>query len=247
VLVVGVWDPFRASHAELLDNLRVRAVERNCAAVAVVLDPHPGDPAGFAARYGLPCWPVYDDLAVRIALLRSCGIDAVLCVRFQRKDFDDSAAVFLDAVRRQLRIDELWLGALQQLGPGANGTQAAVRAYAERSGFPVVALPRAPVTAYDPRALLASGRLVAATHQVGRPPTWAQPAVPTLRLGWPIGPYRAVEVFDPSGAGPGAEHHISLRAELSGCGVFSWPAPAIRYLEFRAGPADLRDVTFSGD
>jgi hypothetical protein len=70
-----------------------------------------------------------------------CGLDAVLCMRFRKQDFMATASDFLDAVRAQVRLEELWLGALQLLGPGVRGSRAAVAEYAALHGMRLTILP----------------------------------------------------------------------------------------------------------
>lgn len=98
VAVVGVWDPFLSSHESLLARLRDRAEAGGLSSVAVLIDPAPGSFSGFARRYGTPGWPIYDCVATRIGLMGHVGIDAVLRVRFRKRDLDATAAWFLTCV-----------------------------------------------------------------------------------------------------------------------------------------------------
>jgi FAD synthase len=239
VAVVGVWDPFLHSHKSLLEDLRDGAVERGCSSVAVLIDPHPGSFSGFRARYGTPGWPVYDSVPARIRLMRDIGLDSVLCMRFRKHDFDSTAAQFLDAVRARVEFEELWLGALQLLGPGTQGARAAVADYADRRGFRLTVLPRPPVGTYDVRALLASGRLTDAIDLVGRPPIWSRPPSGTLRLSWRPGRYRAVGLEKPGAIAEGVELEVTLKAQPSGPSKLIWPRRDTRYLAFTSGPADV--------
>ncbi len=238
VAVVGVWDPFQPSHKKLLEELRDRAVESGCSSVAVLIDPPPGTFGSFKARYGTGGWPVYDSVRARIRLMRDLGLDAVLRMQFRKRDFDATAAQFLDAVRERVDLEELWLGALQLLGQGTQGAEAAVAEYADRHGIRLTMLPRPPVGAYDVRALLASGRLADAIDVVGRPPIWSRPPSGTLRLSWRPGRYRAVGFERWGMTAQGTELEMTLTAEPGGPAGLIWPDPDIRYLAFTAGPAD---------
>lgn len=243
VAVVGVWDPFLASHKSLLEDLRDRAVESRRSSVAVLIDPSPGTFGSFKARYGTAGWPVYDSVPARIRLMRDLRLDAVLRMRFQKRDFDVTAAQFLDAVRARVDLEELWLGALQLLGPGTQGARAAVADYADRHGFRLTILPLPPVGTYDVRALLASGRLADAIDVVGRPPIWSRPPSGALRLAWRPGPYRATGLETWGVIATRTELEVTLTAEPRGRPKLIWPDPDIRYLEFTAGPADLIPTT----
>jgi hypothetical protein len=236
---VGVWDPFLPSHKSLLEDLRDRAVESGRSSVAVLIDPSPGTIGSFKARYGTAGWPVYDSVPARIRLMRDVGLDAVLRMRFRRRDFDATAAEFLDAVRARVDLEELWLGALQLLGPGAPGARAAVADYADRHGFRLTMLPLPPVGTYDVRALLASGRLADAIDVVGRPPIWSRPPSGTLRLAWRPGPYRVAGIERWGAIAAGSALDVTLTAEPRGRPKLVWPDPGIQYLAFTSGPADV--------
>jgi hypothetical protein len=238
VAVVGVWDPFLPSHASMLAGLRDHAVTAGLASVAVLIDPAPGAVSGFAARYGAAGWPVYDSVPARVGLMRHLGLDAVLCMRFRQRDFKATAAEFLDAVQARVKLEELWLGAMQLLGPGDQGGPQAVAHYADRHGLRLTMLPRAPVGTYDVRSLLASGRVRDAAGVVGRPPIWRRPPSGALRLSWGPGPYRAVALDRPEAPLDGAELEVVLTARRNGPPTLAWPRPDIRYLAFTSGPAD---------
>jgi FAD synthase len=240
VAVVGIWDPFTLAHRSLLSQLHDEAVVTQRSSLVVLIDPQPGAYAG-AQRYGTAGWPVYDAVVARISMILDLGIDAVLCVHFRQGDFGASAAEFLDTVRRNVELDELWLGELQMLGPGRSGDQAAVVKYAQLQGFRVTILPRAPLYAYDVRWLLATGQVKKAVEQVQRLPTWQAPRSLTLPLAWRPGPYRAVALDRPGGAQKQPELGLRLEANGTGPPTLQWPDRRIRYLGFISGPADRED------
>ena len=239
VAIVGVWDPVLSSHVPLLGNLRDRAAAAGLTSVAVLIDPAPGAASGFARQYDTFGWPVYDSVPARIGLIRHLGLDAVVVVRFRKIDFGATAAAFLDTVRERVCLEELWLGAVQQLGPGIPGSPPAVADYAHRHGFRLTMLPRAPLGTYDVRYLLASGRVREAVHIVGHPPTWRRPRSGVLRLPWRPGRYQAVALDSPERPPDGNKINIALAARSNESATMCWPDPGIRYLAFTAGPADL--------
>jgi FAD synthase len=242
VAVVGVWDPFLPTHKLLLEDLRDRALASGCTSVVVLIDPPPGAAGGFHVRYGMPDWPVYDSVGARVCLIRDLGVDCVLCMRFRKRDFDATAAQFLDAVRTRVELEELWLGAVQLLGPGSRGARPAVAEYADRHGFRLTILPRAPVGTYDIRSLLAAGRLADAIDIVGRPPIWGAPRSGALRLSWRPGAYRAVGLERPGAVAHGAELEVTLTPEPGRPSRLIWPRPDIHYLAFVSGPADVHAI-----
>jgi FAD synthase len=238
IAVVGVWDPFLSSHRTLLEELRDRATQGSCSSLAVLIDPPPGTVSRFRLRYGTAGWPVYDSVSARIRFMLNCGIDAVLGVRFSKRDFGAAAADFLDAVRAHVAVEELWLGAVQQLGPGPSGSRTAVADYAVRHGLRLTMLPAPPLGTYDVRYLLASGRLADAIEVVGHPPIWARPRSGGLRLAWKPGRYRAIPLTHPGPISEGSELDVVVTPQPKGPSRLTWPDREIRYLAFVSGPSD---------
>ena len=238
IAVVGVWDPFLSYHRDMLKDLHAYATKKSSSSLGVLIDPSPGKFSSFKMRYGVSGWPVYDSLQARVSFILGCGLDAVLCVRFRKRDFTATAAEFLDAVRASVLLDELWLGALQLLGPGDQGSAAAIADYAALHGIRVTILPPPPLATYDVRSFLASGRLADAIAVVGHPPIWQRPRSGTLRLAWRPGKYRAVPIerVDFILGQPDMEVTLSLRPK--GPGALSWPSRSVRYLAFTMGPSD---------
>lgn len=242
VAVVGVWDPITSAHTALIRDLTRRGKVDGLGTVAILIDPAPASIADFAQRYGTHGWPVFDGVAARTLLLRDLGVEAVLVARFARHDFTASAAEFLDQVRSQVAIRELWLGATQNLGPGPAGGRDAVTRYVDSAGLALRLLPRPPVSPADVRVLLATGCVQAAAAMAGRSPTWRRPASGHLRLAWRPGPYRAFAVERP--AAPGGEpllrsdFDLVLEARSGAPGSLAWPRSTAPFIAITHGPAD---------
>jgi hypothetical protein len=246
VAVVGVWDPFLASHRELLKSLHGSAIRTTRSSLGVLIDPPPGAFSKFKVRYGVSGWPEYDSVSARVKFMLDCGLDAVLCIRFRKRDFMATAADFLDAVRAHVRLEELWLGALQLLGPGQRGSRAAIAEYAALHEMRLTILPAPPVATYDVRSFLAAGRLRDAIAVVGRPPVWQRPRSGQLQLAWRPGKYRAIALTRPSSIN-GAEMDLALTSCPRGPAKLSWPCRHIRYLAFTSGPRDVESGYVAGE
>lgn len=242
IAVFGVWDPFLPSHRELLDSLRTRARQNGCCSLVVLIDPPPGAFSTFKARYGASGWPEYDSVAARIKLMLDCGIDAVLRMHFRKRDFTATAAEFIDLVRERATLEEIWLGALQLLGPGQLGSHSAITDYAARHGVRLTMLPAPPLLLYDVRHFLAAGRLVDAIAVVGRAPVWERPRSGELRLAWRPGRYRATPVERPGWIDVAPAIDVTLSPSSRGPARLSWPCRNYRYLAFTSGPLDEQPV-----
>lgn len=236
IAVMGVWDPVLPVHRQLFAEVIAHAHARNRAALAILLDPDPR-----WLLYGPARWPVYDDGETRRRLLRAVGFDAVLGLLFEAADIHGGAAEVFDRVTRQVRLEELWLGANQRLGSGDGGSASTVQRVAAQHH---VALRRLPDVATLPQAnqvrgLLAQGRVTAAAAIVGHPPARRQPPDGTLRFAWSPGIYRAAGTTSDAAV---CHFVISLEAKPDGLAAFSWPQPTIRQLEFIAGPGEEQEV-----
>ena len=242
IATVGVWDPFLSSHRDLLGRLQSRAAQSSCSSLAVLIDPSPGTISSFTARYGVSGWPEYDSVPARVRFMFDCGLDAVLCMRFRKRDFAATASEFLDSVRGYVKLEELWLGALQLLGPGQRGSRAAIADYAALHGIRLTTLPAPPIVLHDVRSFLAAGRLVDAIAQVGHLPIWERPFSGELRLAWRPGQYRAIPLNRPVSTDGEGEIDVALIPCPQGPAKLSWPSRSVSYLAFTSGPRDQKSV-----
>ena len=236
--VVGVWDPFKLSQRDLLEELRDTAATAGCSSVAVLVDPAPGSISAVAQSYRTNGWPVYDSVPVRIRLIRDLGVDSVLCVRFSTEDFKATAAAFLDTVRLYLPLCELWLGELQVLGPGPPGSRAAIERYADLHGFGLRILPRAH---RHLRCAVPSGVRTGAQGNCLSRPTADMDAAAVHHVAARVapGPYHVHCLEQPGSRAEGAPRIVRLETHRRGPARLVWPDRESRYLAFVSGPADL--------
>jgi FAD synthase len=235
VAVVGAWDPLVPAHEDLFRSLRVFAQEALLISLVVVLHPHP---AKFLHRSAE--WSAFDDLQTRLAIIRSCGVDAAIIVRFTRRDLNAGARELFDVLRSHVHLEELWLGAFQSLGVGPNGSHQAIHEITQRDGIRMQLLPlsRSALCSGEARRFLSEGHLTAAIRIVGRPPVWSRPKTNELRLGWRPGPYWAVPLAEPTAQPERNPIRVELVARGSGCPTLVWPSRDIRWLAFIRGPSD---------
>ena len=229
--VVGTWDPFLPEHRLLLGHVGAEARKAGLSFVAVMLDP---PPALFVHR--ARAWPLYDDTATRLEVVGTSAVDALLHVRFTRRDADSTAAAFIELVSEHVRLRELWLGRSQSLGRGPDGNAEAIARVARRKRFAVRRLDATPLYSSEVRAHLADGRVADAVALVGRPPVRRRPKGERVRLAWAKGRYEAT-----AATARGDElGHVTVELEESPRGVpaFAWPDRRIARLAFVRGPAD---------
>jgi riboflavin kinase/FMN adenylyltransferase len=234
VAAIGVWDPLLPAHKDLFAQIRASAREWSLPTVAIAIDPDP-------VRYlwGPSDVPVYNSAAVRIERIRGCGMDAVLQVRFVKRDIDATAADFFAVVDQYARIAELWLGARQSLGRCEGGSFAAITELAAQRGMQVKRLPFQRLDSRKVRDLLQAGRLAEAARIVGHPPVQSRPASGRLRLAWRPGLYQALPPPNSHPAAAGGELlTLELKKQPRQLPFLDWPDPRIEYLTFVCGPCD---------
>lgn len=233
VAVVGVWDPVFPAHRRLFEELRDEAHERSLAALAILLDPAPP-----ALLHGPRRFPVYDEVAERIAMLRACGVDGVLRVRFRKADVFAGAADLLAVVEPHARLAELWLGAQQTLGRLDAGSYDTAERLTRERGVTLRRLPFGRVRPGSVVDLLAAGRLGEAATLVGRPPVRHRPRAERLRLEWCPGRYRVVALGRNDDGAAGSPFEVDVAKAARGLPLLAWPDRAIERLAFVAGPGD---------
>jgi FAD synthase len=233
--VVGTWDPFLPEHGRMLECVGAQARLAGLSCVAVMLDP---PPALFI--HGARAWPLYDDTATRLEIVRASTVDALLLVRFARRDADSDAAAFIELVCAEVRLRELWLGRAQSLGRGPEGNAEAIARVARRKRFAVRRLDATPMHSSQVRSHLSNGRVEDAIALVGRPPARRRPRTARVRLAWATGRYEAVASTS-RGESVG---RVTLEVEksLRGPPAFEWPDRQIARLAFVRGPADGFDT-----
>lgn len=236
VAAVGVWDPLLPDHLQLLSELGAHSRRHGLCSVAIVIDPPPS-----VLVRGAASWPIYSDVLARIRILReSCGLDAVAQMRFTRESLQATAADFFRVVGATIVLGELWLGAYQDIGTGAESSPESVERLARQHGVRLRRLPETEVSlsANEVRHLLAEGRVAEAARTVGQPPVRSRPADGPVRLAWRPGSYRAAELKGPSERTGGITIPVELVADGDGESLFEWPNPRIEYLAFLSGPGD---------
>jgi FAD synthase len=235
--VIGTWEPLLTHHQALFRELAEEARRRGRASVAMLIDPIPA-----MAMYGPSQWPVFDDLASRVRLAAACGIDGIVRLDFARADFKAGAAEFFGLVGEILDLEELWLGATQNLGTGPAGGNDAVLAEAARAGVRVRRLPKPPGepgrTARTVQHLLTDGRLIEAATLVGRRPVWSFTGARVVETAWLPGDY-CVAPCDGEGRRIGTS---VLRVRITDAGEqyrdFTWPSADVAHVAFLSGPGD---------
>ncbi len=233
--VVGNFDPLVQAHRQLMERLFLRSRSRSLTSLAIVFHPNPR-----ALLFGPQDWPIYNDIKARIAIIRACGVAAVMLIHFTKKDLDLGAEDLFKLVNLHTHLEEFWLGSRQSLGFGPQGSQNTITKLAKKQHTQVKFLP--PSTAekdsYFARQALASGHVRKAKRLVGFPPIWNRPRSSKIRLPWPPGDYIGVPLDDPLSSNRFPRIPVRLETATSTSVTFEWPDRSIEWLAFVKGPGD---------
>ena len=233
--VVGAWDPFLPAHQTLFAELAHSAHGTGLGTLGILIDPHPGKLIAGAGE-----WPIYDDIKIHIPQMLAQGLDGILLLRFFKSDLNATAQDFFDRVRPQVDLQELWLGATQNLGSGVGGGPQAIAELCAQTGVRLRRLPEMGLknVGRDVRRLLRQGQLAEAIRIVDRPPLCRRPRTGRVQRAWAPGCYHAVPLRHPTAPLTVAPIEIQLQPTAQGGSSFAWPDRAMPYLAFLTGPAD---------
>lgn len=136
VLTIGNFDGVHLGHKRVLD--RLKGVARGNSALTAVLtfSNHPATVISPQSSTALLC-----TMEHKIRLLERENIDLVLFIPFTKEFAAQSAATFLEAIKKVLPFDKLILGNDATLGKNREGDREAVQAISKDFDFDVEYLP----------------------------------------------------------------------------------------------------------
>ncbi len=167
-VTVGAFDGIHRGHQHLIRSMTEAAHAEGRQAVVLTFDPHPGIVLGRRPVAAL------STMAERAVLLQELGIDLLAIVHFTPAVAGLSAESFVQRLRQQLHMVELWVGANFALGHRREGDVAFLSALGEREGFAVRVVgplewQGRPVSSSRIRAALTAGDIEEANGCLGRP------------------------------------------------------------------------------
>jgi riboflavin kinase/FMN adenylyltransferase len=169
-VTIGAYDGVHLGHRALLDDLSLRAAEAGLEAVVVTFDRHPASVVRpESAPLQLTC------LEQKLELLRECGIERTLVVRFDRARADETAEDFVaEVLVEQLSARLVVVGEDFHFGHGRKGNVELLRRLGAEHGFDVIGVSLTAgagdaVSSTRIRALVAQGQVAEAAELLGRP------------------------------------------------------------------------------
>ncbi|MGH8282553.1 MAG: bifunctional riboflavin kinase/FAD synthetase [Gammaproteobacteria bacterium] len=188
VATIGNYDGVHRGHQQVLKGLAARARERGLPATVVVFEPTPQEyftPASPPARLM--------NFREKWRALAECGVDRVLCLRFNRTLAAVPAETFIERVLiRGLGVQHLVVGDDFRFGHERAGDFAMLKTASAGHGFEVAATPSLMlegerVSSTRIRECLAAGKLELAAQLLGRPFSLSGRVVNGDRLGHTLG------------------------------------------------------------
>lgn len=185
--VIGNFDGVHRGHQALLQALTQQAHARNLAAAVVTFEPHPRELFGKEPHARI-C-----TLRDKLSVFKSCGIDSVFILPFNRR----FAALSPEAFAKKVLVDGLdcrWVtvGTNFHFGAGNTGDFALLQELGRRYGFEAVATPLVchdedKVSSTRIREAMAAGDLREVESLLGRPYCVTGRVIHGARLGRTLG------------------------------------------------------------
>jgi riboflavin kinase/FMN adenylyltransferase len=187
VISIGNFDGAHRGHQTLIARARAEADARQVACAVITFDPHP-------RQVLLPDSPVrlLASIEERSAWVASAGADHFIVWPFNDITRTQTPREFIDALGQYVRIRAIVHGPGFALGRGRTGTPDALAAIGVERGFDVIPVepassPEGVVSSSTIREAIGRGDIEAATHDLGRWPTYMGIVVPGNRVGRTIG------------------------------------------------------------
>ena len=248
VVALGCFDGVHIGHRALLNEARAEADRLGCTAAAMTFDTHPD-----TLLTGVPT-ALLNTAADRDLLLKACGMDEVLTLRFDRAMMATEWEVFAEEILlRRFRAAAVVCGYDFRFGARGEGTAEKLREFCACRGIgctvvPEVRMDGETVSSTRIRALLREGGMAGAVRLLGHPHILSGTVVTGQKLGHTLGiPTANLPV--PEGLTVPAFGVYAAKA-VTGTGIF--PAvvnlgvhPTVGALRAPVAEAWLQD--FSGD
>lgn len=178
LVTIGNFDGVHVGHQSIFRQMAQTARKKNGTAVVFTFEPHPVKI--LAPEKNIHLLTSFKNKMQRIA---ECGIDQVVCEKFDRQLADMPARDFVKILLvDRLQAREIWVGSEFVFGRNRQGTVSSLKQMGEQSGFivhiidPIKAKGEV-VSSSRIRALLVAGKVEEAAELLGRPYSLTGPVI----------------------------------------------------------------------
>ncbi len=186
-LTIGAFDGLHIGHQKILKDLTAGAHAQQAPAVVLTFYPHPVEVLrGPRNSFYLT------SSEEKAKLIENFSIDQLITHPFDQTTVNTSAYEFVVLLKKQLDIQQLWVGHDFALGHNREGDLPALQKFGKEMGFTVhlvepVKLDGEVVSSSRIRALLADGDVAQAARMLGRPHSLSGEVVSGAQRGRSIG------------------------------------------------------------
>jgi riboflavin kinase/FMN adenylyltransferase len=169
VLAIGNFDGVHLGHQTIFRMLVERAKKKKGTSIACTFEPHP---LRIIAPERAP--KLLTPFKDKIDLIKSLGVDMVVCVNFTREFANIKAEDFVQEILcKTFKVKEVFIGENYRFGKGRKGSPEILRELGKKLGFKVtvveeVQLQDVTVSSSRIRTLIAKGRIEEASLFLGR-------------------------------------------------------------------------------
>jgi|TARA_B100002003_G_C14115029_1_gene536340 riboflavin kinase/FMN adenylyltransferase len=169
VVTIGNFDGVHKGHQAILKQVKDKAGELGAPSMLICFEPQPKE---FFNEHLAPAR--LTRFREKVELLEACGIDLVLCLRFNEETRTISAQQFMDILTNDIKVRALFVGDDFQFGHDRSGGYDLLQSIGEQHGFPVTNLNTMTyesrrVSSTHIRECLSRGDFAAAEEMLGHP------------------------------------------------------------------------------
>jgi len=187
VVTIGNFDGVHLGHQAMLAEVQKASVALDCPSLLICFEPQPKE---FFDEYKAPAR--LTRFREKVSLLRQCGIDRLLCLKFNEETRGVNAAEFVSLLVDDLSVKVLYVGDDFRFGSDRTGDFSMLQQAGEQFGFQVsnfytFTFERERVSSTRIRACLAAGQFSEAETMLGHPYSIAGRVARGRQLGRTIG------------------------------------------------------------
>lgn len=168
VLTLGMFDGVHIAHSRILKECAEKAREYNTKSVCITYDPHPLEVLGKGKQVKL-----LTTIDEKIGLIKGCGIDILVIIKFTKEFADLSALDFITEINNKTAPREIIVGYRTTFGKERSGNAGFLRDFCEEHNIKLsvvehISSDNETISSSHIRALIKEGKIAEANDLLGR-------------------------------------------------------------------------------